>query len=264
VLTHRSTTLVLLAAASAAALYYGFQMDRMPDSARWFFLLPAGLVALAAAAALPPTAPSPLLRLPQRLSRVNAIWFVGLAALAMSFTVAQVANNGSRLNSYWPTFGLWGAAVVTVAAAAVAPSTRWLTRDRALLKPLLLANRTDAAIMLGLFVAALVPRMVNLSGEPAPFSGDEAAFGLQAVNVMKGELNNMFQSGLQGHPNAYFFSLAGFFEVFGVNVMAQRLSSALAGAFAIPALYLLLRSWFGRTVGFLAAAYLVTYHLHVH
>jgi len=264
VLTYRSITLALLALATVGALSYGFQMGGMPASAKWFFLVPVSLVTLAAAAALPPTAPSLLVRLSRRLSRVNAIWPVSLAALATSFTVAQVANNGTRLDTYWPTFGLWGAAVVTVAAVALAPSTRWLTRDRALLKPLLAANRADAAIMLGLFVAALVPRMVNLSGEPAPFSGDEAAMGLQAVNVMKGELNNMFQSGLQGHPHAYFFSLAGFFEVFGVNVMAQRLSSALAGAFAIPALYLLLRSWFGRWVGFLSAAYLVTYHLHVH
>ena len=256
--------LALLALATLAALFYGYWMDRMPASARWFFLLPVGLVALAAAAVLPATARSPLVRLPRRLSQVSAIWPVGLAALAMSFTVAQVANNGTRLDTYWPTFGLFGAAVVTVTAVALAPATRWLTRDRALLKPLLLANRRDAAIMLGLFVAALVPRMVNLSSEPDPFSGDEAAMGLQAIHVMKGELNNMFQSGLQGHPTAYFFTLAGFFEVFGVNIMAQRLSSALAGAFAIPALYLLLRSWFGRWVGFLSAAYLVTYHLHVH
>lgn len=264
VLTHRSMALVLLALATVGALSYGYWIGGMPTSARWFFLLPVGLVALAAAAALPPTAPSLLVRLPRRLSQVNAIWPVGLAALAMSFTVAQVANNGSRLDTYWPTFGLWAAAVVAVLAVALAPFTRWLTHDRALLGPLLAANRRDVAIMVGLFVAALVPRMVNLAGEPAPFSGDEAAMGLQAVEVMKGNLNNMFQSGLQGHPNAYFFSLAGFFEVFGVSDTAQRLSSALAGAFAIPALYLLLRSWFGRTVGFLAAAYLVTYHLHVH
>lgn len=253
-----------MALATAAVLFYGFHLGRMPGPARGLFALPVALAALAAVAVLSPAAPSPLGRLSRLVRRVNVIWPVGLAALTVSFTVAQVANTGGRLDTYWPTFGLWAATVAAVLSVALAPALRWLARERAQARAWLVTNRWELAAVLGLFVAALVPRLVNLAGEPTPFSGDEAAMGLQAVRVMKGELNNMFQSGLQGHPHTYFFSLAGSFEVFGVSVMAQRLPSALAGAAAVPVLYLLLRSWFGRTVAVLGAAYLVTYHFHVH
>jgi 4-amino-4-deoxy-L-arabinose transferase-like glycosyltransferase len=187
---------------------------------------------------------------------------VATAGAAVSFTVAQISTNGKANDSYWPAFGLWAGAVLATVVAAAAPAGA-LFRSRTKVREWLIAYKWDLVAVGGLTVAALIPRVVNLSSEPSPISGDEASLAIGAASVLAGTSKNMFISGVQGHATMQYFVLAADFKVLGASLVDARLLSALAGTVTIPLFYLLLRQMFGRGVAILGAVYLVAYHFHL-
>lgn len=72
---------------------------------------------------------------------------------------------------------------------------------------------------------------------------------LDAVAILRGVTDDV-------HPPGYQLLLAVFIALFGESEAAVRALSALAGALAVPLLYLLGRNLFGRAEGLLAAALL--------
>ncbi len=77
-------------------------------------------------------------------------------------------------------------------------------------------------------------------------------------------MKNMFMSGLQGHATMQFFAEAAYLRVFGINVFAIRLVTAVVGILTIPVFYVLLRQMFGKTIAVLGSVFLVGYALHIH
>jgi len=258
-----SVFLALLAIGTALVVLVSLRHDQVPGFTGWFLFVPLLILLLAVVRALPATTPSRAGETIRRLQSVEPVWPVAAAALTVSFTVAQFANNARPNDDYWPAFGLWVVAVLGTLIAALLPLFPSLTK-KAQVREWLLTHKWELAIIAVLTVAALVPRLANLSSEPTPYSGDEAALAAQGVRVLDGETDNMFMSGLQGHATMQHFAVAAVEKLFGVSVFTGRLLSALAGAITVPLFYLFLRQMFNRTVGLLGATYLVGYHFQLH
>jgi 4-amino-4-deoxy-L-arabinose transferase-like glycosyltransferase len=71
-------------------------------------------------------------------------------------------------------------------------------------------------------------------------------------------------STIYGHSTVYLYLIASLMRWFGENPMALRLSSALAGALTVPAVYVFARRFFGIRVALVAASLLTVSHAHLH
>ncbi len=258
--------LLALTAAMAAAIRYGFNEGTMPAGASLLWLVVAALVLATVAQAIAPSIGERRerwARLILLINRIPSVWYVLATACVASFSVAQVANTQPPPSNYWPLFALWLVAVGAV-VAWIASGIRWSELRPAALKERLWPYRWELVAVAALTVAAATVRTVILTHLPLPFEQDEAALARESLHVLEGQTENMFMSGLQGHATMQYFAQAVFLKVFGINVFAIRLISAVAGTITVPLLYLLLRQLFGRTIALLAAVYLVGYHLHLH
>ena len=184
-------------------------------------------------------------------------------AVMTSWFAAQIALDRPPNGSYWTPFYIW--------VAAIALFVSLLLPWRSILQRPNLGRMKgsvpwlEVSAIAFLTLVAFVVRAYNLD-EPNPFSGDEAHFANQALEVTQGTFTNMFRTGQPfGQPSMYYFLLAGVFEVFGVSVAAARAPSVLFGVTMVPLLYLLLRELFDdRRVALVGAAFLAVYHLHIH
>jgi 4-amino-4-deoxy-L-arabinose transferase-like glycosyltransferase len=262
----RMILFLALTAAMAAAIRYGFNEGTMPAGSSLLWLV---VVALALATVAQGVAPSirerreRWARLILLVNKIPSVWYLLATACVASFSIAQVANRNPPPSNYWPLFALWLVAVGAVVASAVS-GVRWSELRPAALKERLWPYRWELAAVAALTVAAATVRVVILTHLPLPFEQDEAALAHESLHVLEGQTENMFMSGLQGHATMQYFAQAVFLKVFGINVFAIRLVSAVAGIVTIPLLYLFLRQLFGRTTALLAATYVVGYHLHLH
>ncbi|MDX1416188.1 MAG: glycosyltransferase family 39 protein [Candidatus Promineifilaceae bacterium] len=120
-------------------------------------------------------------------------------------------------------------------------------------------------IFMGLILAAaLLLRGLATDIIPTTFSGDEGSAGLSAMSYLRGDFNNIFTYGWFSFPSFYFGLQAAFIAVLGPTIEALRLSSAVAGALTVIAVYWLGRVLFDRLTGILAATYLALSHYHIH
>ncbi len=124
--------------------------------------------------------------------------------------------------------------------------------------------RTEAAVMAGLFGLALALRVVALETALPVLGGDEANFAVQGLTAARGQPYHIFGTGWLSHPLAYSLAQGIFIKLMGPTVAAARLPSAIFGALAIPALYGLARSLYGRRVGVCAALILAGMGVHLH
>jgi 4-amino-4-deoxy-L-arabinose transferase-like glycosyltransferase len=181
-----------------------------------------------------------------------ASWFAGQIA------IAELDTN------YWTALGLW--------LGAIAVFVGLLFPWRALARPIDLRALLAAVPwweVVGVSFLTLVAfgaRVVDIVDEPSPFSGDEANFSNQALEVLRGTRENMFGTGVPfGQPALYYFLLAGVFKVFGVGVLESRMLTVVFGVTMVPMLYVLLREMFSdRRIAFAGAAFLAVYHFHIH
>ncbi len=115
-----------------------------------------------------------------------------------------------------------------------------------------------------LFAIALFLRGVATAQIPTTFSGDEGSAGLFAVSLLSGEADNLLGLGWFSFPALYFGIQSLSIALLGQSIEALRLTSALAGALTVVAVYWLGRSLFDRLTGALAAIYLAVSHYHIH
>jgi len=258
------TVKLALVAVMAGSLAYGFSDANMPSGSGLLWLAPALLLAAMLIGRATGGQRKGWAVVLRSLGNLPVVWYLVPAMAVTSFVVAERANGGPPPDNYWPLFGLWLLSVAAVGAWALSSILFTKQGSKRGWWEWLRTYRWDVALVVAVTSVALVVRIVNLSSIPSPYSGDEANFSLDAISVMRGQIKNMFASGLMGHPALYHFTLAGFFEVFGVSVFASRLLPALAGAVTVPLFYLLLRSMFGRLIASVGAIYLVGYHFHLH
>lgn len=116
----------------------------------------------------------------------------------------------------------------------------------------------------GLFLAAFLLRGLATAQIPWLFTGDEASAGLSAAQFIDGTRNNLFGVAWFSFPSLFFYVQSLSIRIFGQNVEALRIASALAGALTVPATFALANELFDRRVAWASAAYLAVFHFHIH
>ena len=126
------------------------------------------------------------------------------------------------------------------------------------------ANRGEFRILSLVLGMAFLLRTISLTTHPYPWSGDEASIGIEARRILNGEITNFFDTGWSSQPNWSFVPTAITEMIFGQNILAVRLTSALTGTLAVLFVYLSARVLFNPTIALMAGAFLATLPFHVH
>ncbi len=116
----------------------------------------------------------------------------------------------------------------------------------------------------GLFLFALIARLLLLTQHPAMLNGVEASIGLDVRAVLSGFIRNPFASAWLTNPTFPLFLTAPVLSLFGPTTFGIRILSAIAGAATVPLLYFIARRLWDNTTALVAALLLGAYHLHLH
>lgn len=125
-------------------------------------------------------------------------------------------------------------------------------------------SRQEQITVLLLFIFAYLVRSLSNGTIPWCFFNDEGSTGLTALEILHGNLNNLFGIGWYGFPAFFFVVPAAFIAIGGPTIEAVRTPSALAGALTVVGLYWMARPLFGRWVAGLSAGMLAAMHYHIH
>ncbi len=197
------------------------------------------------------------------LTSLPTIYLALPLPLMASWFAGDIALGDPAHTNYWQAFGLWLGGIALFVAILVPWNQLWEQRNIAAVWASVPWLEVGAVLLLTL--VAFGARAVDLVDEPNPFSGDEANFGLQALEVDEGVRRNMFATGVPfGQPSMYYFLVSLSNKIFGVGVLATRAPSVFFGVTMVPVTYLLLRELFDRRVALVGAAFLAIYHLHIH
>ncbi|MBU0618995.1 glycosyltransferase family 39 protein [Patescibacteria group bacterium] len=120
-------------------------------------------------------------------------------------------------------------------------------------------NKKTWPILIVLILAAIL-RLFKLTQVPPGFWFDESSFAYSAYSILKtgrdefGQaLPLLFQSFGQYNAPLFFYYLVPFMAIFGLNIWAVRLASAVLGVVTVYGIFLLGRELINRRVGLLAA-----------
>ncbi|HOU42483.1 MAG TPA: glycosyltransferase family 39 protein, partial [Promineifilum sp.] len=184
-----------------------------------------------------------------------------LLALPFAWLTRQASGNGLLAYSATVAIFAWLVAIGLAVAGSVTPRAE---RPAEVDRPVLGLDRWDIVLSVVLFILALALRAYATDRYPTTYSGDEGSAGLYAVELLTGKANNLFGLGWFSFPTLYFTVQSAAIALFGQTVEAVRLTSAVAGALTVVALYWLGRAMFNRTTALLAALYLAASHFHIH
>jgi 4-amino-4-deoxy-L-arabinose transferase-like glycosyltransferase len=149
--------------------------------------------------------------------------------------------------------GCWIAAIGLTLFSGWQPGSRWRTIPWKLL-----------ALPAGLFLLALLIRAIDTAHAPPQLNGDEGSVGLAAVNLLKGNWNNILGISWFSFPALFFAIQAGSIGLFGQTAEALRLPSAFAGSLTVVAVYWLGRELYDHRTGLFGALLLAGLHFHIH
>jgi 4-amino-4-deoxy-L-arabinose transferase-like glycosyltransferase len=96
--------------------------------------------------------------------------------------------------------------------------------------------------MLAIALVAIALRVYAIDRLPPGLFGDEAVEGLDALDVLAGNLNIWFHAHLGREP-LYVYLTALSYALFGVTPLATRLPALIAGLLTIPAAFVFTREW---------------------
>ena len=189
-----------------------------------------------------------------------------LLALPYAWLTRQAAGNGLLAHSATVANVAWLVAIGFAVAGSVSRAQPLAAPDegRGTESRRWPFDRWDIAISLAIFVLALGLRAWQMSQFPNTYSGDEGSAGLFAVELLDGKANNLFSLGWFSFPALYFAVQSAAITLLGQTIEAVRLTSAVAGALTVVAVYWLGRAMFDRTTAVLAALYLAASHYHIH
>jgi 4-amino-4-deoxy-L-arabinose transferase-like glycosyltransferase len=186
--------------------------------------------------------------------RVESWQFIFLfASPLLSWIAWQAAGEGGLMNNSLVAILAWFLAIV---AALVGSFKIYLSRSRPEPRSLILP--------LVLTVAAFLARALALDRVPIALTGDEGSAGIAATQILHGNINNPFISTGYSFPSLYYFFQALSIHLFGQTTEALRITSALAGALTVTAVYYVGRTLLDRRTGLFAAIFLAAYAFHIH
>lgn len=193
-----------------------------------------------------------------RISRAQLPSLLIACSLILTVVVVQMIRQPDN-DKFVLEAGLWLANMALFAVAFVRVSRSSLADVRVWLR----IYRVELGLVLLLTLVASALRFVTLGDLPEVLSGDEGTIGMLAAAVSRGEITNMLGT-LYGHSTLYIFIMSWGLNIFGMNAMALRLTSAIAGTLAIPAMYSVARYMFGKRVALLSTVLLTVSHIHLH
>jgi sugar lactone lactonase YvrE/4-amino-4-deoxy-L-arabinose transferase-like glycosyltransferase len=115
----------------------------------------------------------------------------------------------------------------------------------------------------GLFVVALLPRLLWVDHLPLGLHGDEARHVLVAEQILRTGLVDSFADHGWGIPVWGFLWQVAFVRLFGPSIDTVRIASSVAGALTVVLTYLWAKELAGRTVGLIAAGLIMLAHTHL-
>lgn len=194
-------------------------------------------------------------------SNVRPRRIAGSIAALVAATIAHTISSSQRpSDTYWPSFLIWLAGMGALVFGFLPPFEAIARRPLRQWK----ATRVEVAVVAALTLMAFAVRAIHLESLPYPMSGDEGSVGLEGRRILNGTLTNMFVAGWSSQPVLSFLWPAISMRLFGQDLLGLRLSVVLVGSLTVPALYLLARAMFDRTVATVAAFLLAVMALHVH
>ncbi len=127
-------------------------------------------------------------------------------------------------------------------------------------------DRTEAIILGGMVVLAAFLRLVALHEIPTLIHHDTASCALVGQQLLTGASRDPFalEAGWYFFPRLGSLPYGVSLELLGTSVVALRVVSAIPGIALIPALYFLVRGWFGRPTATIAALLVTGNHVAVH
>jgi 4-amino-4-deoxy-L-arabinose transferase-like glycosyltransferase len=113
-------------------------------------------------------------------------------------------------------------------------------------------HRYPFALAVILLLAAFM-RLYQLQSLPPGLHADEAANGLDIINILENHDIRPFYDANGGREGLFFFLQAIGVKLLGTTVLGLRIVPALLGVIAVGIIYLWLTSWFSRRVALLAS-----------
>jgi DNA-binding beta-propeller fold protein YncE/4-amino-4-deoxy-L-arabinose transferase-like glycosyltransferase len=176
--------------------------------------------------------------------RMRVLLLAGVAALA-GWSTVQMWQDPKSATAAW----LWSGSVALF-------SIPWLHVPRRV-------DWRQIGFLGGLFVLALLPRLLWLDHLPLGLHGDEARHVLVAEDILRTGLGNSFADHAWGIPVWGFVWQAAFVGLLGPSVNAVRIASSVAGALTVVLTYLWAKELAGRNVGLIAAGLILLAHTHL-
>ncbi len=113
-------------------------------------------------------------------------------------------------------------------------------------------KHTHLLLLLFIVGAAAFFRFYQLGALPPGLHPDEARVGLEALQLLKGNFQAVYNAGGITEIVFVLFQLV-FIKLFGNSVAALQIAPALLGIAATLTTYLWMRTWFGKRAGLIAA-----------
>lgn len=138
------------------------------------------------------------------------------------------------------------------------------SRQQSRLRPVAARQWIAPVLILLITGVGLLLRVINLTTIPAGLHGDEAIVGMEGQRVLREGLIPPYSSSALGQPTGPFYLSAFTVWLWENTVFAVRISAAIFGTLAIPALYLVVRRSLGIPVALMSATLLAALGWHIH
>ncbi len=184
--------------------------------------------------------------LPQARPAGGVVLRLGAALFAVVALVAAIGFSETSLYP-WTSLALW---LVATAAAALAVR-RWQVAPGLAATPPW--NRNELLGVLAIAGLAAVARFTWIDAIPYHIIGDEPRVASQIYRYYHTELRSFFQMGWNTWPNLGMALQGIFTPVLGIHTTTLKMSSALAGTFAVVTTYILSRELLSRRVAVFVA-----------
>ncbi len=191
--------------------------------------------------------------LASRLGITSGQFFSLLFSLLFSILTSVAAGFWFRMFSPQAALICWGVGILL----AVYGGWEFLTPRQPISRKAIITG-------LAIFAGALLLRSINTANIPIVLSGDEASSGLTAVNMLRGQIDNLFVTAWFSFPSFHNFLQSISIAIFGQTTQALRLLAALGGSLTVAGVYFVGRSMFGHLTGLMAAIFLAGFHFHNH
>ena len=118
----------------------------------------------------------------------------------------------------------------------------------------------ELILLLGILSLAFVLQAYRVALIPPGFHGDEGESGMQALQLLHGEVGSLISVGWYHLPMLSFAWHAVSMRIFGETVYGLRMSSVLVGTLTLVPFYFLTRMLFNRTTALIATFLLAVCH----